>query len=47
MEWPAPQLITLFGKIIRVAEKGVTPGECQETDGHIDKKDPPPLVLVG
>ena len=46
MERPPPQLRTLFHKIFRVAEKGVTSGKRQKTDRHIDQKDPPPLVLV-
>ena len=46
MDRPSPQLPPLFHKIFRVAEKGVTSGKRQETDRHIDEKDPPPLILV-
>ncbi len=46
MERLLPQLHSLGDKIIRVSELGITPGECQETDGHVDQKDPPPVVLV-
>jgi hypothetical protein len=46
MEWPSPELRALFHEIFRIAEQGITSSKGQETDRHIDQKDPPPLVLV-
>ena len=46
MERPPLQLRPLFHEIFRVAEKGVTSAKRQETDWHIDQKDPAPLILV-
>src|SRR5271154_1245763 len=43
--WPL-QLRPFFHKIFRVAEKCITSPECQETDRHVDEKDPPPFVLI-
>src|SRR6516162_10299011 len=41
-----PQLCTLGDEIVWLAKQEITSGECQQTDRHIDQKDPPPRVGV-
>jgi hypothetical protein len=46
MERLLPQLRTLGDEIVWLAKQGITSGECQETDRHVDQKDPAPRVGV-
>jgi hypothetical protein len=41
-----PQLRTLGDEIVWLAKQEITSGECQETDRHVDPKDPAPRVGV-
>ena len=41
-----PQLNALSDQIIRVAKRGPTCGERQETDRHVDQEDPPPRTGI-